>query len=202
MELKSLSLAVALVTVLFSASCPAEDPRVAVISMEKVFESHHETRKANEEMKERIDELEKDRKAMLDEMKTIKTEMEALRLEAEDKSLSEEAQAKRREETKKKYADYMEAEEKLIHFDRLSKNEFGSEMRATQEKIVGDIRKTVRDYVKDKKITLVLDSSGKTMNGVEPVIYFDGAMDITDAVIELLNKNKPSPEKNDERTNK
>ncbi len=175
--------------------CRAEKPRIAVISMERVFDKHHETQAANAQMKARIDEMEKDRQKMLDEMKKLKTEMETLGMEAADSSLSEAEQNKRKEKAKEKYAAYTNTEDRLIRFDRLSKSEFGSQMRDTQEKIVEDIRRTVKLYIKEKNIELVLDNSGKTMNGVEPVIYFDSTLDITDDIIALLNKATPSPAK-------
>ena len=62
------------------------------------------------------------------------------------------------------------------------------QMRETQQEIVADIRKTVQRYINGKNIALVIDNSGKTMNGVEPVIYFDSALDITDDIILLLNE--------------
>ncbi len=174
--------------VLSAVPCRAEPPRIAVISMERVFDKHHKTQSANTIMKARIDEIEKDRRHMLEEMKKIKTEMETLGMEAADESLSEAEQKKRREKAEDKYEAYAEAEERLIRFDRLSKSEFGSRMRETQEEIVDDIRRTVKLYIKDKDIAIVLDNSGKTMNGVEPVIYYDETLDITDDIIALLNK--------------
>ncbi len=173
---------------LSAVPCRADPPRIAVISMERVFDKHHKTQSANTIMKAKIDEMEKDRQKMLDDMKKIKSEMETLGLEAADSSLSEAEQKKRIEKAKEKYAAYSEAEERLIRFDRLSKSEFGSRMRETQQEIVDDIRRMVQLYIKDKNIAIVLDNSGKTMNGVEPVIYYDQTLDITDDIIALLNK--------------
>lgn len=176
-----------------SAGVPAiaEDGAIAVISMERVFDKHHKTQEANMQLKARVDEMDKERQGLLSEVKTLKAEMEKLSMEAADSSLSETAQKKIREQAREKFALFTEAEDKLLRFDRLSKSRFSVEMRDTQQEIVDDIRQTIQQYIKEKNIRLVLDYSGKTMNGVEAIIYFDRALDITDDIISLLNEKTP-----------
>lgn len=172
-------------------SCRAADLEVAVVSMERVFDQYHKTREANALLKARIDEVDIKRQKLLSDVKTLKAELETLNIEISDNSLSESEQKKKKQLVKDKFALYRDAEDKLIEFDRTSKNEFGSQMRNTQGEIVDDIRETIQQFIKGKGIILVFDSSGKTMNGVESLIYFDRALDITDEVIALLNKDAP-----------
>lgn len=171
-----------------AASSRADDARIAVISMERVFDKHHKTQEANAQLKARADEMDKERQDLASEIKTLKAEVEKMSAEASDSSLSEAEQKKMREEARQKYEQFTEAEDRLTRFDRLSKSEFGVQMRETQQEIVADIRKTVQRYISGKNIALVIDNSGKTMNGVESVIYFDSALDITDDIISLLNE--------------
>ena len=171
--------------------CRAADLRVAVVSMERVFDEYHKTQEANSRLKVRVDELDVKRRKLLSDVKTLKTELETLDMEAYDNSLSKAEQAKKKQLAREKLALYRDAEDKLIQFDKTFKREFSTQMRQTQGEIVGDIRETIQQYIKGKGIILVFDSSGKTMNGVESVVYFDVALDITDDIIALLNKETP-----------
>ena len=42
----------------------------------------------------------------------------------------------------------------------------------------------------------LFDSSGKTLNSVESVVYYDPAFDITEPILTILNKNATEPEAN------
>ncbi|MCA1808389.1 MAG: OmpH family outer membrane protein [Lentisphaerae bacterium] len=52
------------------------------------------------------------------------------------------------------------------------------------------IRAVIADYARRNGFTLVLDSSGKTLNGVEAVVYSDDALDLTETILAILNRGK------------
>jgi len=175
----------------FSQLSSAGELKIAVVSMEQVFDQYYKTKKANELLKKRFDKSDLKKRELTDAVKILKTELKTLAMEATDSSLSSAEQDKKKRLSEKKYIAYLDAEEKLIEFKKTTTKEFGYQMRQTQLKIVLDIRETVERYIKGKGIILVLDSSGKSMNNVESIIYYDSALDITDDIIKLLNKNAP-----------
>ena len=69
-------------------------------------------------------------------------------------------------------------------------------MKQSQQKLVGEIRAVIEAYVKEHGIRIVFDSSGKTLNSVESVVYYDPAFDITEPILAILNKNAAEPETN------
>ncbi|MBU4200422.1 MAG: OmpH family outer membrane protein [Verrucomicrobia bacterium] len=171
----------------------ATDLKIAVISMERVFDEYHKTQEANAQFKSRADDMDLKRRDLLDQVKSRKSELETLSAETRDKSLSDTEREKKKQLEEEKYTQVRDAEEKLMAFDKACKKQFGDQMRQLQQQIIVEIRGVIQSYAKDHGITLVLDNSGKTMNNVESVIVADRSLDITDAVIAILNKDKPAP---------
>ncbi len=174
-------------------AAPAADLKIAVVNMERLFDEYHKTREANTRFKARADEMDIKRKALLADVKALKSELEALAAEARDKSLNEAERDRKRAQAEDKYTQTREAEEKLLEFDKASKQQIGDQMRQLQQQIVGELRAVIQAYIKDRGITLVLDRSGKTLNNVEAVLIADPSYDITEAILAIINKDAPAP---------
>jgi len=174
-----------------SRSSFAGELQFAVVSMERVFDEYYQTKTANDLLQARLDQAETKRRKLLTKVRALKAEVKTLNTEGYDSSLSSAEQEKKKRLAEKKYIEYRDTEEKLIEFDKTCQKEFGTQMRKTQQRLVKEIRETIKRYIKGKGIILVFDSSGKTMNSVETIVYFDHALDITDDIITMLNKNAP-----------
>lgn len=188
------SLATICVMLAFAASIPASsaDLKVAFINMKRVFDEYYKTGKANTDFKARADIVEHERKERVVKLKTLKTELETLAEDARDTSLSDNEREKKRKIAESKYSAFKDAEEELAMFERTKQKGLGQDMQEKQQELVEEIRAIIATHVKGKGITLVLDSSGKTFNNTEAVIYFDETLDITAEVIALVNKNAPA----------
>ncbi len=172
----------------------AADLKIALVSMERLFDEYHKTQAANARFKARADEMDIKRRKLLVDVKTLKNELEILGAEARDNSLNDTERNKKQAQAEDKYTQARNAEEQLMEFDKTCKQEFGDQMRQMQKQIVVEIRGVIQSYSKGRGITLVLDSSGKTMNNVEAVLIADTSFDITDAILEIINKTAPQAE--------
>lgn len=181
-------------------AAPAADLKIAVVSMERIFDEYHKTKEANAQFKSRADDMDLKRRELLDQIKSRKSELETLSAETRDKSLSDTERDKKKQQEEEKYTQVRDAEEKLMEFDKACKKQFGDQMRQLQQQIIVEIRGVIQSYAQSHGITLVLDNSGKTMNNTEAVIMADKSFDITDAVIAILNKDKPAPAAKPEST--
>jgi len=168
---------------------------IAFINMERVFDEYYKTRAANLQFKARGEELDSKRKELLSKVKAVKAEFDKLNAESRDKSLNDNARAKKKEAAEDKLSEAREAEEKLLEFDKSSKKEIAEQMRQMQQQIVGEIRGVIQSYSVEHKIDIVFDNSGKTLNNVEAVMYFDKNMDITEPILTIMNKNAPDSDK-------
>ena len=61
-------------------------------------------------------------------------------------------------------------------------------MRQAHEELVKEIRIVIRDYARQHSYNLVLDVSGKTLNSIEPVVFYDMSYDITESILKILNR--------------
>jgi Skp family chaperone for outer membrane proteins len=176
---------------LFPCFAPAADLKIATVSMERLFDEYHKTKDANARFKARADEIELRRREMLADLKTRKNELDELGAEIRDTSLNEAERNKKRAQAEAKFTQAREAEARLLEFDKTSKQQIGEQMRTMQQQFVTEIRGVLQAYIKDRGFTLVLDSSGKTMNNVEAVLIADKSFDITDAILAIINKDAP-----------
>lgn len=174
----------------------AAEPAIAFVSMERLFDDYYKTKAANVQLKARFDSVDAPRRDLMNQVKTLKAEIEKLGVEARDKSLNDAERDKKRAAAEDKYALFRDAEAKLAEFDATYKKQFGDQMKQSQQQLVGEIRAVIQTYVKKHNIRIVFDSSGKTLNSVESVVYYDPAFDITEPILEILNKNASAAETN------
>ena len=185
-----LILAALAAVVLSGAPAPsaAVELKVATVSMEHLFDNYHRTRTFNVDLKKRAAALDNKRDQLALEAKTRQRALETIADEAHDRSLSESERERKKREAEEAYTLARNAEEALVEFDRTEKRRFSEEMRVAQQELVKEIRKAIREYATQHGYTLVLDISGKSLNGVETAVYSDPEFDITNPVLEILNK--------------
>ncbi len=182
------ALAAAFLTGAPAPSAGGAELKVATVSMERLFDNYHRTQTFNADLKKRAAALENKRDQLVLEAKTKQRALETVAEEARDRSLSESERERKKREAEEAYARARAAEEAVAEFDRTEKRRFSEEMRDAQQELVKEIRQVIREYAAQKGYTLVLDLSGKTLNGVEAVVHADPGFEITEPVLELLNK--------------
>ncbi len=186
-------LTTAAICLALTAALNAAEPAMAFVSMERLFDEYYKTKSANVQLKARFETLDAPRRELVDKAKNLKIEVEKLGVEARDKSISDSERDKKRLAAEDKFALFREAETKLAEFDATYKKQFGAEMKQSQQKLVGEIRAVIENYAKQKGIRIVFDSSGKTLNSVEAVVYYDPSLDITETILATLNKDAGEP---------
>lgn len=173
----------------------AAEQKIAFINMERVFDEYYKTKTANIQFKARGEEIDGKRKEFVAKTKALKADFDRLNAECRDKSLNDATREKKKDEAEDKLSELRESEGKLMEFDKVYKKEIADQMRQMQTQIVGEIRGVIQTYAAENKIDIVFDSSGKTLNNVEGVMYFDKRTDITDPILAIMNKNAPETEK-------
>lgn len=195
MNMRSMSLlAIGGLFLALATGLNAAEPTMAFVSMERLFDEYYKTKAANVQLKARFESVDAPRRNLLNQVKTLKSEVDKLSTEARDKSLSDAERDKKRTAAEDKFTLFRDAEAKLAEFDSTYKKQFGDQMKQSQQQLVGEIRAVIEAYVKEHGIRIVFDSSGKTLNNVESVVYYDPAFDITAPILAILNKNATEPE--------
>lgn len=173
--------------------------KLAFVDLEQTFDQYGKTKQADEKLKELAEEFNQDREKMVAEMDQLRDDFNSVRAEALDKALSEEVRTEKRNEAEERLMDIRAQEEKIRRFDQLRAKQLEEQGQRMREGIVEEIQKVIRDYARINGYTVVIDASGKTLNGIEGVLYYDPDLDITREVIEKLNADSILQERGDER---
>jgi len=184
-----------LAAILAAGGVMAAEQKISFINMERVFDEYYKTKAANIQFKARGEEIDAKRKDIVTNAKAIKMDFDKLNAEYKDKSLNESTRDKKRDAAEAKLEELKDIEAKLMEFDKVAKKEVADQMRQMQQQIVAEIRGVIQTYAIENKIDIVLDNSGKTLNNVECVMYFDKRVDITEPILAIMNKNAPDSEK-------
>lgn len=163
---------------------------VVYVNLDKVFDEFYKTKLADGQLKEQAEQYRTERTKMVDDFKKLQDDFKSARDEAQNTALSEEARNTRRSEAEEKLVELREMENKIRRFEESRRRQLDEQTRRVRSKLVDEIKETLATMARDKSYTAVLDSSGENLNGVSTVIYYDAKLDITDALIEVLNKGK------------
>lgn len=169
-------------------SASAEPIKVVVVDMKILLTEFHETKTAEAEDAVQREDIKKDDAERIGTIKALEEEMRRMAGSAQDLSLAEE---KRREIGKQ-----LAAREQTFVALRRERQEFISRRsRQLNENMVArmkDIRETITKAVQGHAATLevdyVFDRSGLTTSQVPFMLYIRNQVDITQDVLEMLNK--------------
>jgi outer membrane protein len=169
----------------------AAEQRIATIDLRKVFDNYWRTRQADANLKEQAADLEKESKAMVDQLRKNEEKYRKLVEGANDQSLAQAERDKRKKEAENELLGLREMEAKIKQYDATARTQLGEKQRRMRDNIIQEIRDTVKAKVKNAGYAMVLDTAAETVNGTPIVLYTAGSDDITDAVLSNLNINAP-----------
>lgn len=173
-----------------AGAIPAAESQVVFVSMERTFAEFYKTKLADEQLKKQAEEFNTERKKLTTDLEKFQEEFNVLREESQDVALSEDARAQKRNAAEEKLVELRDMETRIRRFDEARQKQLDDQSRRMRKRIVEEIRATIQTYARTQGYRAVLDSSAMSLNGVETLLYTDVKGDITDAVIEMLNKTK------------
>lgn len=174
-------------------SASAGELKVGTVNMMKLLSEFHEKKAAEAEEKVELSSIDADYRERVEAIKAIEEAMAKKQNEFNDPSLAE----KKRKEIAASAQELAATRSVLIkEADEFLKKQ----RRSLNQKMVGminDIRNKVETAVSEHAATLdvnlVFDESGLTSSRTPFLIYSRNTVDLTDAVLEKLNKDAPSP---------
>ncbi|MBP7829942.1 MAG: OmpH family outer membrane protein [Kiritimatiellae bacterium] len=166
----------------------AETPPIVFVNMERAFSEFYKTKLADEQLKKQAEEFNEERKKLTTEFEKLQEQFNALRDEAQNTALSEDARAAKRNAAEEKLIETRDMETRIRRFDEARQKQLDDQTRRMRKRIVEEIQQTIQTYARTQGLSTVIDSSGQSFNGVEMVLYQDVRSDITDIILEQLNK--------------
>ncbi len=184
------SLACAVLGMALALPAQAQDGRIVFIDLDRVFNEFYKTKLADAQLKEQADEFNEERRRMVDEYEAMNERFNEAREQAQDAALSEDVRNRMRNEAEELLIEIRDFESRIQRFDQTRRKQLEDQGRRMRTRIVGEIQDEIRDYARAQGFHAVIDSSGQSLNAVELVLYVENRIDISDAVIEILNKGR------------
>lgn len=177
------------------AATPAHaQQKIVFIDLDRAFSEFYKTRMADTQLKEQADEFNEERQKLVEEFQKLQEAFNEARDEAQSSALSDEALAEKRDAAEEKLVELREFESRIRRFDESRRKQLDDQGRRMRKRIVDEIKLAVQNYARAQAFDAVVDSSGQTLNGVEVLLYLDAKVDITDDVLDILNKGAPEDE--------
>ncbi len=151
-----------------------EAPKIAVVDLTAVFESHPRTAAATAELTKLRNEARQKFRAESAELKnTLQRHQELLR-------------DGRREEAAAELEKANALERSIAELGTTNQRDLEERFRRAKVEIMDDIRHAVREFNAQQRYTLVLDRSSASSNGLPQVLDAPGAVDITAEITALV----------------
>ena len=174
------------------ASASAQDLKVGVIDMTKVFQEYYKTKSSEKEIndgkalaKRQIDERN-------DRYKKLVEEYQALAKEIKDPSMSEEIRKAKQDEAKEVSAEIRSLEREKSEFAQKRQRQLLEQVERMRKGLLEEIREEVQDMAKEQNYDLVFDKAGLGTRGIPFLLHSKDAVDFSDDVIARLNADAPA----------
>jgi Skp family chaperone for outer membrane proteins len=174
------------------AAAASAQSKIGIIDLRKVFDDYHKTRTADARLKDQAADLDKERKAMMDQYQKASDDYKAALEGANDQAVSIDEREKRKKTAESKLLDIKKLEQDIGQFDRQARAALEEEQRKLRDKILVEIRGVINSKAKSAGYTLVIDSAAESVNKTPVVMYTNGENDLTTAVLAELNANAPA----------
>jgi len=175
------------------AGAPAR-AEVAFVEMSKIFEGYYRTRLAEQQLREDGVKLQEQRETLARKQGTIREEFNGLRLEAQQDSLKPEEREQKRQTAEAKLLELQQAEKAFQDYERDIQQQLTEKAARMRGDIVDRIRKAAEEVARARNYSGVIDVSGNSSLGISPVLFWDSRHDLTEAVLETLNKGQKMEE--------
>jgi len=161
--------------------------RIGVVNMNKIFTSYYKTKLEDSRIKKQSEVYREYLTSLNETRNKLNTEFVKLRDSAQNIAYSDAERENNRIAAQNKYRQVQAKDVEIQQYNDEKKKQLFDEYEKMRKNLIDEVVKVVRSKAKREKFTLVLDSSGNTMNSIPSVIYFDEAVDFSGDVIKELN---------------
>jgi outer membrane protein len=181
-----------------SLSGAAQQGKIAIVDLRKVFEDYYKTKAADAQLKDQAADLAKESKAYMEQYQKASDEYKKLLDEANNQAVSSDEREKRKKAAEGKLVEIKELETTIRQFDNTARTTLEEKKRQMREKILTAIRDIINVKARAAGYSMVIDTTAESINQTPVVIYNNGDNDITAAVLQELNASAPIPPKAEE----
>lgn len=193
---------IALACSLLVACAAHAEIKVGVVDLKKVFEGYWRTAQADKQLKDRKSEFDRMLGNLEEDYKKANDELKKLVEASNDQAVSSQERDKRKLDVEKKVGEIREQETSIRNYRETAGRELQNQMTRLRDSVLREIRATVEDKSKSAGFQMVFDTAAVSGNNTPVVLYSQltgTEVDITEAVLKVLNASAPADSQGDDK---
>ena len=186
--MKRILAALVLALTLATAGARAAELKIAVIDMQKAFQEYEKTKTIEIKLNQQMEVFKEYSNQLSQQYQNLRKQYESARDDSQNIAYSSAERENKRQKAQQLYESLKLKEQEMTSYSESRKTQIRDMYTKLRGEVVDEIRKAVHNKAVLEGYTIVLDQSGESLNDVGFVIYVQPGLDITDAIIQDLNR--------------
>lgn len=189
MKLKRILAALMLALTFAAAGARAAELKIAVIDMQKTFREYEKTKTIEIKLNQQMEVFKEYSDQLNQQYQNLRKQYESARDDSQNIAYSAAERENKRQKAQQLYETLKLKQQEMNSYTESRKTQIRDMYTKLRDEVVNEIRKAVHNKAVLEGYTIVLDHSGGSMDDdLGFVIYFQPGLDITDAIIQDLNR--------------
>lgn len=193
--IKKILLTAVCLTILTGSVCAAKTRvtqlKIAVVDMDHLFLEYYKTKETDAVLRQKQGIYEAWTKKLNEARLKLEKEFNVLRDAAQNIALAGIEREKKRKAAEEKYQELKKKETEMSQYIQQKTKEYKELVAKRHKELLEEIYTEIRQYAVLKGYDFVFDKSGKTLNTIPMIIYSSQQHDITDTILDKLNRGQP-----------
>ncbi len=186
--MKRILAALVLALTLTTAGARAAELKIAVIDMQKTFQEYEKTKTIEIKLNQQMEVFKEYSNQLNQQYQNLRKQYESARDDSQNIAYSSAERENKRQKAQQLYESLKLKEQEMTSYTESRKTQIRDMYTKLRGEVVDEIRKAVHNKAVLEGYTIVLDQSGESLNDVGFVIFVQPGLDITDAIIQDLNR--------------
>lgn len=177
---------------LTAAAGSAQTLKVGVVDMAKLFDAHYKTAEKNVVFQDEQERVKAEIERLNGEGLALQEEAQSMAEQLNNPVLSDDAKAKIEQDARSKVEQMQRKQQEMNALVTNSSDSLKQRIMNFRTLLMDEISKVAQEIAQRQGINLLFDKSGPSLLGMPAVLYAEDSLEITDAVLAEINKNKPA----------
>ena len=187
-RMKRIIAALALALTMSAGAIHAAEVKIAVIDMQKVFQEYEKTKTIQIKLNQQAEVFREYSNQLKQQYQNLRKQYESARDDSQNIAYSGAERENKRQKAQQLYEALKLKEQEMTSYSESRKTQIRDMYTKLRNEVVEEIRKAVHNKAVLEGYTIVLDQSGESLNDVGFVVYVQPGLDITDSIIQDLNR--------------
>ena len=181
-------LAALMLALTLTAGLRAAELKIAVIDMQKAFQEYEKTKTIEIKLNQQMEVFKEYSNQLNQQYQNLRKQYESARDDSQNIAFSSAERESKRQKAQQLYESLKLKEQEMTSYSESRKTQIRDMYTKLRNEVVEEIRKAVHNKAVLEGYTIVLDQSGESLNDVGFVVYIQPGLDITDSIIQDLNR--------------